>query len=161
MAAYLPPTYEDHIAVLDDDIRFIRMVERVLAIERIGTVPITTIDLDEAVRIVGEGGFSAVLVDIMMYGYAAGFDLIEKLRSTPATAALRLVVVSGARRELGRRIDFLRSHNCAVLLKPFEPDELIAKLRGAEIPAAVPAEPAHAEPIAAPVIPHAAEMPAT
>ena len=161
MAAHLPPTYEEHIAVLDDDIRFIRMVERVLASERIGTVPITTIDLEEAVRIVGEGRFAAVLVDIMMYGNAAGFDLIEKLRATPATASVRVVVVSGARRELGRRVDFLRAHQCAVLPKPFEPDELLAKLRGTGFAVTSPADPPRTETIGAPTVARAAELPAT
>lgn len=132
------------IAVLDDDIRYIRMVERVLSDEGIGVTPITTLDHDEAVRVLAAAGCQAALVDIMMYGQAAGFDLVRQIRETPATAALRLIVASGADREIGRHADFLRDHDCSVLRKPFEPDELIARVRpapatGGVAPPALPA----------------------
>ena len=123
------------VAVIDDDIRFIRLIERVLALEGVGIQPITTLDLDEAVRIVGESHCQAALIDVYMYGDALGFRLIEKLRSAGATAALPLIVTSGARREIGRKVAFLQQQRCSVLLKPFKPEELLAKL-----PLARPAE---------------------
>ena len=122
---------ETRVAVLDDDIRFIRLVERVLRDEHIDVLPITTLDLEEAARIVGESGCIAALVDIYMYGDAAGFTLIEKLRAHPATSDLPLIVTSGAHREVGRKVAFLVEHKCTVLLKPFEVADLIAKVRGA------------------------------
>jgi DNA-binding response OmpR family regulator len=122
------------VAVLDDDVRFIRMVERVLNMEDIGVQPITTIDLDEAERVVAETGCFAALVDIMMYDNASGFDLVERLRRNPATQAMPLIITSGAKRELARRVDFLREHHCAVLLKPFAPEQLVAQVRAAAVP---------------------------
>ena len=127
---------ENRVAVLDDDIKFIRLVERVLRDEHIDVLPITTLDLEEAARIVAESGCLAALVDIYMYGDAAGFTLIEKLRAHPATAHLPLIVTSGAHREVGRKVSFLVEHNCMVLLKPFEVADLIAKVHGASAPAA-------------------------
>lgn len=129
------------IAILDDDIRFIRMVERVLLGERICASPITTLDQDEAVEIVAAGGFSLALIDIMMYGQAAGFQMIERLRAHSGTETLPLLVASGARRELGRRVDFLQRHNVGVLLKPFEPEDLLARVRaaGGDVPQRTPA----------------------
>lgn len=117
------------VAVLDDDIRFIRMVERVLREENIAVHPVTTLDLDEAVAVVAAERCDLALVDVFMYDNAAGFDLVERLRACPATSRLPLVVSSGARREVARRIEFLREHQCALLLKPFTPDELIATVR--------------------------------
>ena len=122
---------ETCVAVLDDDIKFIRLVERVLRDEHIDVLPITTLDLEEAARIVAESGCLAALVDIYLYGDAAGFTLIEKLREHPATRDLPLIVTSGAHRELGRKVAFLVEHNCTVLLKPFDVADLIARVRGA------------------------------
>ena len=114
------------VAVLDDDITFIRLVERVLGTEGIAVLPVTTLALDEAVTVIGSSHCDVALVDIYMYGDAAGFKLIEMLRADPATAHLPIVVTSGARREIGKRVDFLRRHRCEVLLKPFGVEELIA-----------------------------------
>jgi DNA-binding response OmpR family regulator len=126
--------YVRRIALVDDDIRFIRMVERVLFGERTEIVPITTLDLAEATDIIADGGFSLVFIDIMMYGHAAGFELVEQLRRREPTASIPLVITSGAQREIGRRVEFLRQHDCSVLLKPFEPEELLAKVRSADPP---------------------------
>jgi DNA-binding response OmpR family regulator len=117
------------IAVIDDDIRFIRMVERVLMLEGIGVQPVTTLDLDEAVSVVAQSGCRACLIDVMMYGAASGFELVERLRSDPATASIPLIVTSGARREIGRRVHFLQETECGLLLKPFAPEELVSRVR--------------------------------
>jgi DNA-binding response OmpR family regulator len=128
----LPPL--QRIALIDDDILFIRMVERVLFGERTDVVPITTLDPEEAVEIIATGDFSLALIDVMMYGHAAGFDLVERLRAHDATASMPIVITSGAQREIGRRVDFLQEHNCSVLLKPFEPEELVSRVRSFALP---------------------------
>jgi CheY-like chemotaxis protein len=116
--------------VLDDDVRFIRMVERILKSEDISIEPVTTPDLDEAVRVVSMAGCRAALVDIYLYGEAAGFDLIERLRAHPLTSELPLIVTSGAYREIARNLSFLEHFNCAVLPKPFEVEALLHQLDG-------------------------------
>ena len=126
-----PITDPRPVAVIDDDIRFIRLIERILGLEGIRIEPITTLDLDEAVRVVGESRCQAALIDVYMYGDALGFTLIERLRASATTAKLPLLVTSGARREIGRKVDFLQQHDCGVLLKPFDPPELLAKLHEA------------------------------
>jgi DNA-binding response OmpR family regulator len=120
-----PAPFRSRVAVLDDDIKFIRMVERVLNSQEMGICPVTTVDLDEAVRVIGESDCQVALVDIFMYGSAAGFDVIERLRSNPATAEMPLIVTSAARREVAKHLQFLRQHHCDVLFKPFDCDELI------------------------------------
>lgn len=128
------------VAVLDDDIQFIRLVERILRANKIAMLPVTTLDIDEAVRVVRQSGCQAAVVDVYMYGSAVGFTLVERLRSDPKTARMPIVVASGARREVGRHVGFLQEHGCSVLLKPFDMDELIPRLRGVDPLAAVPPE---------------------
>ena len=126
-----PLTDPRPVAVIDDDIRFIRLIERILGLEGIRIQPITTLDLDEAVRVVSASRCQAALIDVYMYGDALGFTLIERLRQSATTAKLPLIVTSGARREIGRKVGFLQQHDCGVLLKPFAPHELLAKLQEA------------------------------
>lgn len=118
------------IAVFDDDLPFIRMVERILGESGIEVQPITTFDLGEATRVMRESGAELGLIDIFMYGDNAGFRLIERLRREPPTNRMPLIVTSGAIRDVERHADFLDEHGCARLLKPFEPDELLARVRG-------------------------------
>jgi CheY-like chemotaxis protein len=124
------PVKSAPIAVLDDDVQFIRMIERVLGAEDIPVQPITTPDLHDAVRVVESTNCRAALVDIYIYGEAAGFELIELLRANPPTSGIPLIVTSGAYRELARRTPFLQHHGCSVLPKPFEVDALLARVSG-------------------------------
>ncbi len=116
------------VAVIDDDIRFIRLVERILRTEGVEISPITTLDLDEVVRVVTETGCQTALVDVFMYGEASGFELVRRLREHEATCRMSIVVTSGARREIGHHVAFLQQHKCSILLKPFELDDLLVKL---------------------------------
>jgi len=65
----------------------------------------------------------------------------------PDLAELPIIVASGARREIGRRVEFLQAHRCTVLLKPFGADELIAKVHSIEGFGAVAAQETPAEPV--------------
>ncbi|MEX2225034.1 MAG: response regulator [Dehalococcoidia bacterium] len=119
------------VAVLDDDVQFIRMVERILKTDGLQIQPVTTPDLDEAARVVAMTNCRVALVDIYMYGEAAGFELIERLRQQPMTANLPLIVTSGAYREIARHVPFLQHHRCSILPKPFEVDALISQIHHA------------------------------
>ena len=113
------------VVVFDDDVRFIRLVERVLACEGIRVEPITTDDVDDGVKIVEAHSPLAVLVDIFMYDAARGFDFIERLKTQPATCSVPIIVASGADRELRRSAAWLDELGCDVLLKPFPADDLV------------------------------------
>jgi DNA-binding response OmpR family regulator len=119
------------VAVLDDDIRFIRLVERILASDEIEVEPVTTLDIEEARRVIALSNCQAALVDIYMYGDVYGFRLVERLRKDPELAALPIIVASGAKREIGRRVGFLQENGCRVLIKPFHPEELLAAVESA------------------------------
>ncbi len=129
------------VAVIDDDIRFIRLVERILRSEDVEVEPITTLDVDEAIRVLSNSRCDAAIIDVYMYGSQTGFTLVERLRNDPATADLPIIVASGARREIGRKFEFLQQYRCGVLLKPFEIDELLTKLKTSSVPRVSLAEP--------------------
>lgn len=120
------------VAVLDDDVRYIRMVERMLNQENVEVLPITTMDVDEAIGVITSTKCDAAIIDVYMYGSQLGFGLVERLRAHPATANLPIIVASGARREIGKKVSFLQQHRCGVLVKPFETDDLIDKLEGVQ-----------------------------
>jgi DNA-binding response OmpR family regulator len=124
-------TFSCRVAVLDDDLRFIRMVERALADTGIGIAPVTTLDADEAVRVISSSDCLAAMIDVYMYGEAAGFDIVRRLRAQPATGSMPLILTTGARREVGRYAAFLQAHDCDVLLKPFAVGDLVHALTGA------------------------------
>ena len=116
------------VAVLDDDLAYIRLVERILCASGAAVEPITTLDPAEAVAVIEATGCTDALVDVYMYGEALGFTLVRRIRETAATARMPIVVASGAHRQVARKAGLLEELGCPVLLKPFEPDDLTAKL---------------------------------
>jgi DNA-binding response OmpR family regulator len=126
--------FDTRIAVLDDDIRFIRMVERALAGAGIGVQPVTTPAAAEAVDVIASLDCAAALVDVYMYGEAAGFDIVHGLRGNEATRRLPLLLTTAARREVARHAAFLERHDCEVLLKPFDAAELVRAVQGLVAP---------------------------
>lgn len=132
--AVLPPADEGtrralrsvkRIGVMDDDIVFIRFVQRALATAGIAVEPVTTFDLAEAVHVIVETACDAVFVDLFMYEGVHGFDCVERLRADGRTRDLPLVVTTGAHDLVARRAQFLTQHGCLVLLKPFSVEELL------------------------------------
>lgn len=68
-----------------------------------------------------------VLLDIML-PYIDGMELIQRLRDSPGWSAVPLVVLSARAREA----DIVRALELGAddyVLKPFQPDEVVARLR--------------------------------
>ena len=116
------------VAIIDDDLAYIRAVERMLRVAGIEALPITTPDAEEAARVVAEARCSAVLIDLMMYDEPQGLACIERLRRIATTAHTPLIVASGQGRQLRRISGFLVAHRCVRLDKPFGCDELLATI---------------------------------
>lgn len=128
------------VVVFDDDMQFLRMVERALKSHGLRAEFVTTPGLVDAADVVSAINPRLVIVDVFMYGDAAGFSFIEVLRSRAENRDLPIVVSSGAHSELARHREFLRQHRCSVLPKPFGVDDL---LRAVDL--AVAGEPADQE----------------
>ena len=117
------------VAVCDDDLPFIRFVERALAGTGATVHPVTTLDPAEAVRVIADTGCDAALIDLHMYNDdRAGLTIAELLRHDPATRDIRMRIATAAPRDLRRFDTELESLNCPVLPKPFDIDELLLTL---------------------------------
>ena len=132
-----PRFWPRNIAVCDDDIRFIRYIERLLGEVRARVSPVTTLDPEEAVRVVADSGCDAALIDLHIYNDdRAGLTLVRLFREHDSTASMPLLLVTGAAaRDLKPHESFLREHRCGVLPKPFGTDALLRSLELAPLTA--------------------------
>lgn len=111
------------ILVVDDDAGLRKALKRVLvangfAVEVAG-------DGCEALTRVREGGFDAVVLDVMMPG-ADGIEVCERLRSTGEQLPILMLTARHAVRD---RVVGLEAGADDYLVKPFANEELIARLR--------------------------------
>jgi CheY-like chemotaxis protein len=108
IAAPMPPAR--HVAVCDDDVRFIRFVERLLGQAQARICPVTELDPEGAIRVVAEAGCDAVMIDLHIYNDEhAGLTLVRLFREHPVTQSLPLIMVTGAsQRDLKRHDEFLQ-----------------------------------------------------
>lgn len=82
---------------------------------------------DEALRLLAGGTFDAVLLDRSMPGMD-GNEVLDWIRRSPTTARLPVIMVTG-RDDVADRVEGLESGADDYIVKPFEPDELMARLR--------------------------------
>jgi len=126
-----------HILVVDDDSRLRELLRKFLS-DR-GFRVTTAAHATEAEAKFGAIAFDLIVLDVMMPG-ETGIELTKRLRKTNPVPILLLT----ARHETQDRIVGLASGADDYLAKPFEPDELLLRikaiLRRAPPPTAAPAE---------------------
>ena len=123
-----------HKLLLADDSHTIqRVVELTLANEDIDVV--TVGDGAQAIEAIKRDDPDIVLADVSMPG-RNGYDVASFVRSDSARAAIPIVLLTGAFEPLDQaRCDAIGRHE--VLVKPFEPREVVGKVRELlELPAA-------------------------
>ena len=113
------------LLVVDDEPNLLRAVAACLRAE--GFDVVTARSGAEALVRVAESVPDLVVSDIRMPGMD-GYQLARQLRASPRTA-LTPVVFLTAKDETADRIEGFRSGVDAYLVKPFEPDELVAVIR--------------------------------
>jgi two-component system, OmpR family, phosphate regulon response regulator OmpR len=111
-----------HVLVVDDDTRIRDLLSRYL--HDGGFVVATAKDADHADEILKRAVFDALIVDVMMPG-RTGIEWTQALRRTSDIPVLLLT----ARGEAQDRISGLESGADDYLAKPFEPKELVLRLR--------------------------------
>ena len=67
-----------------------------------------------------------IVLDLMLPGLN-GFDICESLRQDPATASVPIIMLTGMHGQFGRFAG-LEAGASEFLYKPFDPDQLIAKV---------------------------------
>jgi CheY-like chemotaxis protein len=113
----------ERILVVDDHDDMLETLREVLELE--GARVETAASAHEADRVL-DGGFrpSVVLVDVRLGGGESGDEYARRLRETPRTAIVPVVLMSGDVREL-RRLGPLAD---GTLVKPFEMERLFEVL---------------------------------
>jgi two-component system phosphate regulon response regulator OmpR len=111
-----------HILVADDDVRLRGLLQQFLT--RHGFRVTTAGDAKEALARFDSIAFDLLIIDVMMPG-ESGLDLTKRLRASSVVPILLLTAMG----EPADRINGLASGADDYLVKPFEPDELLLRVR--------------------------------
>lgn len=113
------------LLLADDSVTIQRVIELTFAEEGVDVVSVS--DGQAAIARLGAEPFDIVLADIGMPG-GDGFDVASHVRSRPELAAIPVILLTGAFDALDEgRVAAVGA--AAVLVKPFEPQVAIAKVR--------------------------------
>lgn len=116
---------DQHILVVDDDPRLRSLLQRYLTDQ--GFSVTVAADAGEARERMQGIAFDALVLDVMMPG-ESGLSLTESLRTGSGTADVPILLLS-AMGQTSDRIDGLDKGADDYLSKPFEPQELVLRLR--------------------------------
>lgn len=115
-------TEKPHVLVVDDDDRIRQLLSRYLREQ--GFIVATAKDAADAANVMKVALFDALIVDVMMPG-DTGFVFTQRLRRTSDIPVLLLTALG----ETSDRITGLEAGADDYLAKPFEPKELLLRLR--------------------------------
>ena len=115
-----------HILVVDDDERIRKLLKRYLASH--GYRASAVGDAAEAERCMEGVRFDLLILDVMMPG-ETGLSLTKRLRSANGEESEIPILMLTARAETEQRIEGLESGASDYLSKPFEPRELLLRVR--------------------------------
>jgi DNA-binding NtrC family response regulator len=87
---------------------------------------LSTTNGKDAVRIAAKARPALILLDIMMPGID-GLETCRQLQSTPATRDIPVIFITG-RAELAARVEGFRNGGIDYIMKPFEADEVLARI---------------------------------
>ena len=116
---------KDNLLIIDDDINSLQVVEGFLKLKKYYTVPCLT--FDDAMREMGEGRFSAAIVDYFMPDMT-GLEMMKALREVDP--ALPVIILT-ASRDIKLAIETIREGAFNYLTKPVEPDDLYVNVHNA------------------------------
>lgn len=117
------PRTQPRILIVEDDAVAAQAMEQ--AARDVGAVPTLCGTYDAGLQAAGQGDFAVILFDRMLPG-GDGVDAIAKVRAAGSTA---LVMVVSALGRAQNKIEGLEKGADDYLAKPFDPDELRARLR--------------------------------
>lgn len=115
--------HDHHILVIDDDERLRLLLRRFL--EESGFRVTDVGSASDARKILGGLIFDLLIIDVMMPG-ETGFEFLTELRRSNPVPALFLTAMS----ETEHRIEGLESGADDYMSKPFEPRELVLRIKG-------------------------------
>ena len=131
-ASTSPSTYSTRpstkkIVVVNDNPEFLELVETLLSDENY-CVRVCQFG-DRAYQFIKDEMPELLILDIRMVGVDE-WQVLDMIKLDPETSQIPVIVCSAAVREIQDAEARLREQNCDILLKPFNIDELVEKVRG-------------------------------
>jgi CheY-like chemotaxis protein len=114
------------IVVIDDTTEILDLIDVVLSDE--GFEVVLCRDAADALATVATELPSLVIADLRMAGVER-WELVDALTADPRTGSTPIIVCSGAVAELKDAEDRMRAQGGDVLIKPFDINELVQKVR--------------------------------
>ncbi len=84
-------------------------------------------DGEEGLRVAAESHFDLIITGVMMPGMT-GLELVSQLRARPGTATSPIIILSAKALATDRALGFAAGAD-DYMAKPFDPDELLARVR--------------------------------
>jgi DNA-binding response OmpR family regulator len=114
------------IAVVNDDTAFLNLMDTILSDEGYRTI-IWRQD-DNAYEMIRRERPDLVILDIRMEHPEGGWHVVDLLRLDPETASIPLIICSADSAFLRDKAERLNELHCETLEKPFDLDDLLAKV---------------------------------
>ena len=114
------------IAVVNDDVPFLEMMEQLLEEEGYRVLPMN--EAGHAYPRIKRHRPELVILDVRLGDPDAGWRVLEALRLDPTVRNIPVIVCSADLRALLEREEYLRQMGCECLPKPFDLDQLLAKM---------------------------------
>jgi DNA-binding response OmpR family regulator len=129
-----PTTHDEAVAaaarpdalIVEDDAVVLRLISHLLS--RRGYTVRQATDGLHALALLESGPTPAVIIMDVMLPYVSGFELVTRIRSTPAWAAVPVIMLTSKSHES----DIMRAFDAGVndyIVKPFRPGEFVARVR--------------------------------
>lgn len=122
------------IVIVDSDLDFLQMVAELLDDE--GYAPAITREDGLAFALIKERQPALVMIELLLADPERALAVLNELRLDPQTAPIPVIIASTATDLLERNEQHLRAKNCAILLKPFDLEELLT-IVGEHVPPGV------------------------
>ncbi len=122
------------IAVCDDDLPFVELMDEVLAEEGYDTI--CCLDGVKAFETIQREIPDLVILDLCIQTPDAGFTVLDMLRLDRTTTHIPVILCSAATQLLSANAEQLHKQNCDILEKPFDLETLLIKIRAIVEPAA-------------------------
>ncbi|MGB9660726.1 MAG: response regulator transcription factor [Moorellaceae bacterium] len=113
------------ILVVDDEVSIQQLIR--FNLERMGYEVLVAGDGFKALAVAQEGGLDLIILDLMLPGLD-GFEVLRRLKSTPKTAAIPVVILSAKNEELDKVLGLEMGADDYVT-KPFGVRELLARVK--------------------------------
>lgn len=113
------------VLIVDDDAEIVYLVR--LFLERAGHQVSVARNGRDAVALLAGPPPALILLDVLM-PFQDGFNLLARIRTTPAWSAVPIIMLTAMAQE-GDIVRALDAGANDYIVKPFQPDELLARVR--------------------------------